>query len=109
MHLALLLQPQLAVRLDYVLCAYYTLFGKIFKAFYPVDCEEQASSAAHFSFMYLCFLPDNGRMKDSHTAERDIIKECKCSGVVCVDWFYIDYLAQRDNVAQIPNPGTAGC
>jgi hypothetical protein len=42
-----------------------SLFGITFKAFYQVDCEEEASSIAHFSFMYLYPLRDNDRINDS--------------------------------------------
>ena len=30
--------------------------------FYQVDCEGEASSIAHVSFMYFCLLPHDGRM-----------------------------------------------
>jgi hypothetical protein len=44
------------------------LFGIIFKVFYQVDCEGEASSIAHFSFMYLYPVPDDSRMNDRYIA-----------------------------------------
>jgi len=35
-----------------------------FNVFYQVDCEAKASSKTHSSFLYLCPLLDDGRMKD---------------------------------------------
>jgi len=49
------------------------LFGVTFKAFYQADCEGEASSIAHFSFMYLYPLPDDGRTNDSNMAHIYIV------------------------------------
>jgi bacteriorhodopsin len=38
------------------------LLGIIFNVFYQVEYEEEASYTAHFSFMCLYPLPDDGRM-----------------------------------------------
>jgi hypothetical protein len=36
----------------------------IFNVFYQVDCKGEASSTAHFSFMYMYLLPDNTQMNE---------------------------------------------
>lgn len=46
------------------------LFGIIFNIFYYVDCEGEASSVAHFSFICLNPLPDDGPMNDQIMSEK---------------------------------------
>jgi len=40
----------------------------IFNVLYKVDSKGETSSTAHFSFMYLYLLPDNGQMYDQNVS-----------------------------------------
>jgi hypothetical protein len=53
-----------------LLCLYYP-FTVNNILFYQFEYEEKASSVAHFSFMYLNPLPDDGPMNDQIMSEKN--------------------------------------
>jgi hypothetical protein len=67
--------------------------------FYKAVFEGEAYSVAHFSFMCLYLLPDDGRMKGQNVSWKIIINERIAFGCcVGVDWIDSSIIFKKSNV-----------
>ena len=62
----------------------FPVLGIIFNVFYLFDCVGEASSVAHFFFMYLYPILDDGQMKDCHMLQGNSNKVMYNVWVLCL-------------------------